>query len=210
MQRKFIFTIFGVNAVLILLHILGGERFDLLNLDRERTPGAYWSGLQLLSVAALAVGMLLLSWTRGRRVLWALFALLFISFGFDEISELHENITYYVSTYLHIPIPTIFRSTTYNWLIILSPLIIFAFVFLIAFVATLRHERGGKVLGIGIFLFLLAIFIELANGLDASQQFYRALVVFEEGFELFGESLALWGMLTIAARHFDRLYERKV
>lgn len=210
MQRKFIFSILAIDIFLIILHIFFGTRFDLFNLDRERTPGAYWSGLQLLAVAALAVCVLLLSGTRGRRLLWGMFGFLFMSFGFDEISELHENITYYVSTYLHIPIPTFFRSTTYNWLIILSPFIIGAFVFLIAFVRTLRRERGGRILGVGILLFLLAILVELANGLDASQQFYQALVVLEEGLELFGESLALWAMIRIAADHLDKQFVRRL
>ena len=210
MSRKFFFTLIAINGALVLLHVFFGAQFDLFNLDRERTPGAYWSGAQLIAVAALSVGMLLLSSTRWRRVLWGIFGFLFMGFGFDEISELHENITYYVSTYLHIPIPTFFRSTTYNWLIILSPFIIAAFIFLIAFVRTLRRESGGKILGFGIFLFLLAIFIELVNGLDASQQFYNALVVFEEASELLGESLALWGMLRIANDHFSRQYQKRV
>ncbi len=103
-HKKFFFSLLAVNALLILLHVFFGARFDLFNLDRERTPGAYWSGLQLLAIAALSVGMVLLSSERVRRLLWGFFAFLFMSFGFDEISELHENITYYVSTYLHIPI----------------------------------------------------------------------------------------------------------
>ncbi|MDO8581998.1 MAG: hypothetical protein Q7S16_03920 [bacterium] len=209
-SKKFILFILGVDVLLVTLHIFFGARFDLFNLDRERTPGAYWSGAQLLVVAALAVGMILLSSTRWRRVLWGMFGFLFMSFGFDEISELHENITYYVSNYLHIPIPSFFRSTTYNWLIILSPFIIAAFIFLLTFVRTLRQERGGKILGLGIFLFLLAIFTELSNGLDVSLQFYNVLVVLEESLELFGESLALWGMLRIATDHFDNQFMRKV
>lgn len=212
MRRKILFFLVSVNVLLIVLHIFFGARFDLFNLDRERTPGAYWSGLQLLAVAALAVGMILLSPTRWRKALWGIFGFLFMGFGFDEISELHENITYYVSTYLHIPIPTFFRSTTYNWLIILSPFIIFAFIFLFSFLKTLHQEntRSRKLLAVGIFFFAFAMVIELANGLDASQQFYNALVVLEEGSELFGESLALFGMLRIASDHFDRQYARKV
>ena len=210
MPRKFFLSLVGINILFILLHIFWGSRFDLFNLDRERTPAAYWSGLQLLAVAGLAVGMLLLSSIRWRQILWSIFAFLFMGFGFDEISELHENITYYVSRYLNIPIPSFFRSTTYNWLIILSPLIIFAFVFLFSFVRTLVRERGGKMLGIGILLFLAAILVELGNGLDASLQFYKVLVVLEESLELFGESLALWGLLRIARDHFDRQFLRRV
>ncbi len=212
MKRKFIFTIFGIDVLLILLHIFFGAQFDLFNLDRERTPGAYWSGAQLIAVAAFAVGMVLLSSTRRRRLLWGIFGFLFMGFGFDEISELHENITYYVSTYLHIPIPMFFRSTTYNWLIILSPLIIFAFVFLIFFLKTLQQENmlSRKLLLGGVFFFMLAMGFEFVNGLDASQQFYNALVVLEESSELFGESLVLLGMLRIASDHFDLQYQKRI
>lgn len=212
MSRKFFLSLFAVDILLITFHIFFGTRFDLLNLDRERTPGAYWSGLQLLAVAALAVGMIVLSLTRVRRFLWGVFAFLFMGFGFDEISELHENITYYVSTYLHIPIPTIFRSTTYNWLIILSPLILFAFVFFFSFIKTLYQEnqRSLQLLVLGFSLFLAAMLVELVNGLDASQQFYFWLVVLEESLELFGETFALLGVLSIVKDHFDKQYARRV
>lgn len=211
-MKKFFITILAIDFLLILLHIAFGARFDFFNLDRERTPGAYWSGLQLLAISVLAVGMLLLSSTRWRKVLWGIFGFLFMGFGFDEISELHENITYYVSTYLHIPIPTFFRSTTYNWLIILSPFIIFTFVFLFSFLKTLHQEntRSRRLLAVGVLFFAFAMVIELVNGLDASQQFYNALVVLEEGSELFGESLAFFGMMHIVRDHFDKLYQRKV
>lgn len=210
MMQRFFITLLSVNTLLILLHIFFGDRFDLFNLDRERTPGAYWSGLQLMAIAALSAGMILLSASRRDKMLWGAFSFLFVGFSFDEISELHENITYYLSTYLHIP--TIFRSMTYNWLIILSPLIIFAFVFLFFFLRTLRQENmlSRKLLSLGILFFLAAIGVELANGLDADQLSYFWSVVLEESLELLGETAVLLGVASIAHDRFDRQYARRV
>lgn len=210
MKGRIIIAAFLTNALLIILHLLFGERFDLFHLDRERTFAAYYSGLQLIAVA---VGGTILTWLSRERFLkcgWALFSLVFLFLGFDEISELHENITYYALTYgASLPVSTLlpFHSSTYNWLLIFAPLIILAIIFFAVWAARIRHVRIQKHFFIGTALFVLAICLELAGGFVKA--FPIPLFVIEEASELFGATFFLMSVWEYVGMLFFQQFERK-
>ncbi len=210
MKKRIITIVFLANAILIALHFLFGERFDLFHLDRERTFAAYYSGLQLIAIAA---GGVVLAWLSRERFLkygWTLFSLLFLFLGFDEISELHENITYYALTYgASLPISTLlpFRSPTYNWLLIFAPLIILAIAFFTVWAVRIRHARIQKHFFIGTALFVAAIALELVSGFVRFSPI--PLFVIEEASELFGATFFLMSVWEYALMLFFQQFERK-
>ena len=210
MKKHLIIAAFLANIILIALHFSFGERFDLFHLDRERTFAAYYSGLQLFAVAA---GGVVLTWlSRGRflKYGWALFSSVFIFLGFDEISELHENITYYALTYG----ASIFNSTllpfsgsTYNWLIIFSPFIVSAIIFFVMWAVRIPHRMARIYFSIGAALFVAAIGLELGGGFVKASPI--PLFVIEEASELFGSTFFLLSVWNYALMLFFKQFERK-
>ena len=150
----------AIDTALVVLHFfLGlGASLDLFHLDRERNIPAYYSGLQLISIAGLAFLMVLLSFGKERRV-WGLFTFIFIALSFDEISELHENVTYYMLKVLSVPLPGLFRSPTHNWLFLFSPVIIAILVFFFRSIRGIHRisKIAQKLFIIGFIIFFIAL-----------------------------------------------------
>ncbi|MEK7648979.1 MAG: hypothetical protein AAB400_03635 [Patescibacteria group bacterium] len=210
MIKRFVVTIALLNILMIVFHLVLGDRFDIFHLDRERTFVAYFTGLQHVSIAGGGVVLAWLSRNRLHWFGWIAFSATFIFLGFDEISELHENITYYALTYgpqfLHSTLLP-FRSPTYNWLILFSPFIIAAVIFFVLWGAHIRNRQSRIYFFIGTALFALAIGLELLGGFVKGS--FIPLFVIEESSEMFGATFFLWSVWEYAATLFSKQYERK-
>ncbi|MEK7618798.1 MAG: hypothetical protein AAB416_00980 [Patescibacteria group bacterium] len=207
-MKRLIITLLLSDMGLIALHIFLGGPFDLFNLDRERNIPSYFSGAQLILIASVSLGILLMIRRRIERILLGVNAFFFLMLGFDEISELHENITYYLVTFIK-PFG-FFRTLTYMWLVFFAPVILAAFVFFALFFKKIIAEvRGARIpFGVGIGCFAAAIFMELGSGLIRNLSFHRWEVPIEEGFELIGASAILIALLTVAANRFEKNFRR--
>lgn len=202
-------ALLAIDATLVVLHLLFSQRLELFHLDHERTIPAYFSGAQLVAIAALSLGLHLLAKTRGEKILLGINAFFFLMLGFDEISELHENITYYLVVYIK---PWLaFRTLTYMWLVFFGPAIVGAFAFFAIFLKRiLRVHTASRAWYLsGIACFAGAIFLELASGLIRAKWFYPIEIPLEEGLEIVGATLILTALMKEGLSRFHELYLRR-
>ncbi len=211
LEKRCFFLLLTIDTALLILHFIFGLgfSFDLLHLDRERNIPSYYSGLKLISIAALAFSILLLS-ARKERFLWSAFTIIFIALSFDEISELHENVTYYALKVLSLPLPGFFRSPTHNWLFLFSPFIVGILIFFFRSIRKMRDlSRTTSRLLITAFLFFaLALFLEFFGGIARTPLYFRTLAAIEEYVEMIGATFALTALFTIAYTRFTLTYHR--
>lgn len=206
--RRLFFSLVAIDLFLIALHLILGSKFDIFNLDGERNPAAYWSGTKLIAIAAIAAFNGFILRTKIEQLPNFAFAFLFLMLGFDEISELHENITYYLIVYL--PASPIFRHPTYNWIIFLSPAILASFIFLSLFVRQMRRESKKityMMIG-GLCLYVVAIMAEFTNGAISIDSSNQALVIFEEASELMATNLFLISAYLLTRKKFLSIYQK--
>lgn len=208
-SKNLFLSIIAFDIVLFVLHLLLGNMFDVFHLDKERTFSSYYDGLRLVGIAGFGVAIAFLeSWKTGR-VLWLCFSAIFIVAGFDEISELHENVAYYARYYL--PTPSFFRSSTYLWLLILSPVLSGSIAFL--FILSRRFGEISKKLRYcmvaGLACFLVALAAEFIGGIVASKQFLFWEVLLEEGMEKLGATFLLFTTIILFIKKFNALFFRR-
>lgn len=198
-----------IDVALVMLHLLFGQKFVVFNLDGERTIPAYFSGAQLVTIAAVSACVIFLARTRFEKILLSMHALFFLLLGFDEISELHENITYYLVTYVKPWL--VFRTLTYMWLVFFSPVILGAFAFFVLFFRKiLRCAARSRTLYLGgVLCFAGAIALELASGLIRAKAFFPIEIPLEEGLEIVGATLILTALITEGSERFRTMYRRQ-
>lgn len=210
--NKIFWTLICFDIFFVVLHLLFGERFDLFHLDRERNFVAYYSGTQLIAIAGLGIISALLSSGRAMRIGWIIAGLIFLGLGFDEISELHENITYYVLSYGAgiIEGVSFFRSPTYNWLVILFPFIVVAFLFLFMFSRSVRklNMRAYIWFLVSVCLFVAALALEFAGGFSHPLEGPFKLYVFEELTEMAAASIMVRALLVFVYDAFHSQYTK--
>ena len=209
MSMRLLFIFFGIDLFFIVLHLVLGASYDLFNLDRERTPAALWSAFQLAGCAYALLIITIASSQSIQRMLWTTAAIVFILLSFDEISEFHENIVYYLVTYIP-PLPFLWSGTP-MWAIFMSPLIIAVCGLLILVIRELfRHRRIlGWCASSALSLFVIALALEFLGGIRSLESFLPVLVIIEEAFELAAESLFLFSLSIFARDRFFSRYEVK-
>lgn len=212
-MKRLFWTLVAIDSLWIVLHVLLGSRLALFHLEGERTFPAFWSGWQLFAVAFLGIAMLLLSWQseKQERPLWLLWGGLFSYLGFDEISEIHENITYYVNQ--SVKMVKVFEHPTFNWLLLLSPFILLGIVFFIVFVRYWIRQRriAGWWFASGAGCFILAITLELFGGIIYRSPIYKqfGIYIVEEFAEMLGASIFLTTLAELFRQRFASLYWRR-
>lgn len=208
-SRRLCILLIALDILFVVLHLIFGQELDLFHLDRERNFPSYYSGLKLISIASLAAALFLLS--KGKeKIMWGGFIFLFIFLSFDEISELHENVTYYAVKAMSFSLPYIFRSPTHNWLFLFSPFIVATLIFFgycVYRVRALNREIQGFLLS-GFLLFITAVFLEFVGGILVVPSYYKFLAVIEEFVEMVGATLVFTALFELARTSFSTLYHR--
>ncbi len=208
--RRVTLILLTVDVALIALHVLLGGRFDLFNLDHERNFPSYFSGGQLIFIAAMSLGTLFLVHTRFQKILLGFNAFFFLMLGFDEISELHENVTYYLVKFVK-PFGFL-RTLTYMWLIFFAPFIVAGFAFFVLFLKKIivGVTSAAAPFIAGVCCFAAAISLELGSGLIRNKLFHRFEIPIEEGFEMVGATLILASLLLVAGTLFEKTFQRRI
>lgn len=202
MSKKMFLWCLGINVLFVVLHVFFGARVDLLNLDRERTPAAIFSALQLIASGYALVTIFFLSGTRSKKILWASLGFMFVFLGLDEVSELHENAAYYLVTYF--PPPPFFQSGTPMWIIFLSPLIIGIFILLVFATREIcaNSRRAGRMLIGALVLVICALTLEFLGGVATLNTVLPLFVIAEEGAELAAGTLFLYAFSIFAREKY--------
>ncbi len=210
-MKRYFFFLLAIDSILLILHFVFGIglSFDLFHLDRERNIPSYYSGLKLISIAALAFCIFLLS-PRKERLLWSVFTFIFIALSFDEISELHENVTYYALKVLSLPLSGFFRSPTHNWLFLFSPFIIGILAFFFYSIRKVRDlsKATSRLLIVAFSLFAFALSLEFFGGIIRIPFYFRVLAAIEEYAEMVGATFAFVAILSVVHTRFTATYHR--
>lgn len=190
----------AVDGVLLLAHSIVSltgtfPGSALLDLDREQTVGAWWSGSQLL-LAGVAVGLAARSFADrsppSRFFLWLL-ALGFVFLSLDEVASIHERLTVLSHRYPGwIPL---FNASNGAWISIYAALAVGLFAItrkdIVWFWSEYRRPSKYVLAGAGI-LVLGAVVVEIAG-------YYQLIrppalqVGLEEILEMVGGSVILFG-----------------
>lgn len=208
--RSLFFFCVTLDIVLIILHILLSSSFSIFNLQYERTIPAYYSGLKLVVLAALSFCIaLLVKKNKCDTFLWVGISTVFIFLAFDEISELHENITYYLLKYIT-PLE-MFKLPTRMWVVFYLPFIAGGIGFFLTIAKKVLQE--GKfffynILG-GLLLFCNALVMELLDGMGIASVGMIPLFMIEELSEMIGASIFLFTLLLLFIKLFHERYSLK-
>ncbi|MDO8571607.1 MAG: hypothetical protein Q7R79_02925 [bacterium] len=209
MNNKLFLWSLGVIGIFIALHSIFGARFDIFNLDRERTPAAIFSSLQFIASGYALCVISFLSMTRVKKMLWGTLGGMFVFLGLDEISELHENVAYYFANYF--PHFSFFHSGTPMWVVFLSPCILGIFILLVIAVREIyaHSSTTGRVLIGGCIAVISALILEFLGGVTMLRGFLPFFVVIEESAELVAGTFFLWGFSTYARERFFLSFTKK-
>ena len=209
MSKKIVAWSVAAIAGFVLLHVTLGAKFDLFNLDRERTPAAIFSSLQFIA-SGYALAVIFFSHSaRSKKMVWGSFMVLFVLLGLDEISELHENAVYYLVKYVP-PFP-FFHSGTPMWTVFMSPIILGVALLFIAALREIyaKNRRAGRILIAGGILVVVALSLEFMGGVTTLQPLLPFFIPLEESAELLAGALFLWGFSLYAQEKFFAAYKKR-
>jgi len=162
--------------------------------------------LKLVFIAAISFFIFnFLTDKKREKPVWLLLSLFFVILAFDEISELHENLSDFILELVNNV--NIFQQASFMWLIFLSPIIIGVLVLLFYFLSSLRGQKSFPYILSGIIAFMLVIAAEFFGGLIIKSQpdIYQMVIIFEEFMEKVGASFFIAGLLLI----FDQRFRKK-
>lgn len=204
----------AVDVIFIVLHLLVGQKFDIINLDQEGNLTAWYSSAKLLALSALC----LMIWSTERllkatkqwklTVLWLLVAAVFLGLSMDETASIHERLARFVmqESYVGLDIrETVLdgdsTKDSFAWVLILLPVIVtVAVFFLIFFYSRLYRNRTGYVPAlIALTMFLIAVGMEatvyftpsMADWDSSMLAKYKLGIAMEETAEIMGSTLFL-------------------
>ena len=193
--KRIILLVLLIDVLLILLHLVFGQNYHFFNLDMERNLPAVYSGLKLIFVGSLALFIYLKS---GKKLWpWLLLGIMLVGGGFDEILEIHETVGNYFARQGLADLGW-YSNQVFYWTLVFLPLIILATVFLIYFIKYFLIQNGSVryFFTIGLICFIFVFILEVAGGfLTHLPNLYQKIIVFEEGFEIFGATMFLIGTL---------------
>lgn len=218
-MRRTVIAVFAaiitMDIVLVALHLLIGETFDIINLDQEGNLTAWYSSSKLLILAALCF----MVWSTERvvlagkkqwrlTILWLLVAAVFLGLSMDETASIHERLARFVmqESYVGLDIRESVldgdsTKDSFAWVLILSPVILIVSVFfLVFFYSRLFATRTGYVPAlIALTMFLIAVGMEATvyftpsmSEWDANMlSKYKFGIALEETAEMMGSTLFL-------------------
>jgi len=192
----------SVGAIIInsfpTIQGFGKQLCNLFNAGYEHNFPAYYSSFLLLFSALLLFLITIIERNQnGSHVLhWAFLSFLFLCFAIDEALALHERIVHPLQENLSIQKYGIFY---YTWVIPgIASIIIIAIIYL-RFFLRLKAKIKRTFLTAAILFIAGAIGFELIEGrydeLYGQDLFYNMMVSIEEGLEMAGPIVFIWGLL---------------
>jgi len=198
-NRKIILSIFIIDVVIVLLHILFGKVNDFYNLDKEYNLPSFYSAIKLISIGAISFVIFIFAKKKLVRkkwqeiYSWIALGLLFIYLGFDEFFTIHEKTIGYLNPALLVKLGW-FSNHVFYWVMLFLPFIILALVLFYYFIKTIltRFHLVRIFFIVGASFFALVIFSEFLGGFMEGNVGY-VIMTLEESFEIFGASSFLAG-----------------
>jgi hypothetical protein len=127
---------------------------------------------------------------------------LFIYLAFDEVFEIHEKITDFISKE-HLVDLGWYDNPVFYWTLIFIPLIILAILFLINFIKEIKDSLVSEYFLLGLIFFVLVIIFEIIGGFLSQTNFGYTIMTFEEIFELLGASFFLIALIEFSKYILD-------
>jgi hypothetical protein len=210
---RLIAAFFALDAVVVALHpvlrsiesLPPGLR-QLVNLNREANLPTWFSSMQWLCVAALLLAFAWRLWERSESggLPLLVLGLLFLCLSLDEVAMIHERLGLRSDQML----PTGTRvdgpfHRTGIWMFVVGIPVLAIFAVFLRGAATRLRRAPGAFLRIAIGLAVVAvgamIFDLLGNLSLGGEGEWRVIV--EEGLELVGSTVVLWGSLELLHAH---------
>lgn len=193
----FLFTSLTIVALHLLYHpirVLGMDT-SIFYMDEKYTLAAY-----LTTITAFLIGFLNLTQvfpyqkTLKRRLINLSFGFFFLFLSFDEYFEVHEHANTLVKASLASQETLFATLANLSWIFPLSLLILIAFGLFIAKII-LVQKLPRRLYILGSLAFALVLVFELLGSSTYGQNIYLYYVAIEEGLEMVGTSLFLYGTL---------------
>jgi hypothetical protein len=127
---------------------------------------------------------------------------LFFYLTFDEVFEIHEKITDFISKE-HLVDLGWYDNPVFYWTLIFIPLIILAILFLINFIKEIKDSLVSEYFLLGLIFFVLVIIFEIIGGFLSQTNFGYTIMTFEEIFELLGASFFLIALIEFSKYILD-------
>ena len=153
---------FLLLLILVILDLLGFFYFprtllsDLFNATREQTPLTWLSALAMFFLALASLS----TYYRTKEKIWYFLSVVFFFFSMDDAVYLHERVSGYLQD--HTLIFEFFPS--YIWVVMYSPLLIFALGALVYFLWRDAMGKSKNRILAALFLLGTAIFLDLVDG----------------------------------------------
>jgi hypothetical protein len=208
--RSLIRGLLGVDGLLLGLHgvavwlYLDGQRvldraFDghtLFNADLEQSVPTWWQQLQLAGAACLALVLVAGAASSLIRRFWWCAAGLLVLMSVDEATETHERLVEPLRESLNISGGVLW----FAWVIPASAVVLVVAALGITYGRRVVPSPARRPLVLGGMMFVLgAVGVEMLTGAyldDGSHHYaYFALVALEEGLEMAGASVVVYGLL---------------
>ncbi len=190
---KLLLSLFVLDGLVILLHLLYGHSNIFFHLDYEMNLPTLYQGIKLI-----ITGLIMLRLVVARRFsFYVPLSLILIYLGIDEIFVLHES--YEMMIYATLPelwqsIEVFAEVIHYNssrWVLYLLPVIVAVFVY-ISYISAYTKKRLPQQFPffmVGFFLFALVIIFEILNSAPGlTWREHQVLIAFEEAAEMVGGS----------------------
>lgn len=197
------------DVLIILLHVLFGQKYALFNIDWESNLPAIYQGLKYILTGSLFLTLVFLfnysrkKLSRKEKIYWIGLVIIVTLMGFDEVAQVHEWVPYYFAEIfpsINEWYVNIFRSIGFGsslWIIYLLPVVLLLpiWALIIAKSVWLKHGRKLFPLLIGFFLIFFGAFVLEFIGTTNTVYFsswIQLVTILEELFEMLGASFILY------------------
>ncbi len=189
--RDYLATLLVLSIVLVLIHLglyLYHYQIDelpwllrqLFDLDEENNIPTWYSSF-LLANNAFFLFIFSCQEALDKRTYWKFLAIGFLILSLDEVAGMHETVNTAIET---------------NWAIFGIILVLIVGVFFVPFLLSLPRHLSSMFVASGVVYFSGALIMELiGEDMDADSLLYMATVSLEEGMEMVGAWLFLFGLL---------------
>lgn len=207
-KNKILRILITINISLLILYLISNYLFTAtpkvighwFDLDSEATIAAWFSSSQLLIIFFMSLFYSTMTKDESLRRFYLLLSLAFLFFSMDETSAIHEGLTVISKkTSVNSPLP----GAHGMWIFIYSEILLIAIFVFRKSVVAFFYEKAGRVtfLAGGIIFVIGGVGLEIIgyfihpDGASKSVQ-YIISTCLEESFELFGESLLIYSLLS--------------